>query len=447
MLTSLRLTNFKSFGSVIVPFGPFTVLLGPNATGKSNIRDALRVLHGISRGLTLIEVLAGKWTESSGVVWKGIRGGPREAARHGTDAFGIEARFVVDSAGLPNEVAYRIDVGVEDPRRGPQVRAESLYVGDGLIFDSHPPEEPPTQEDPFQIAVRLPKGGRFRRRGASLTFVANAPVLSQIRERVGHEHPDVLRWATRALLALLSMSFLDLATEAMRVPSMPGQISLGDHGENLSSVVLAACSDAKKKQWLLDALARATGLGIADIDFPADGAGRVLLHRVASTGERISAHSASAGTLRLLAMIAALTGPEPSRFYFFEEIEHSVHPPQLALLLSIVDDRCARGMASQFVVTSHSPVLVDALGERANCCGCYVYRPGPTSPCCVRKLADIPGVSDAIAAGQLGAWLASGHLAEMTRGLPPCGGAPAAAVVPRADNASSTTASTVDKLA
>lgn len=426
MLTSLHLTNFKSFESVTIPFGPFSVLIGPNAAGKSNIRDALRLLHGVSKGLSLIEVLAGKWTESAGVLWKGIRGGPKEAARHGTTGFGIEARFTVESADVANEVTYKLHVGVEDPRRGPQVRAESLYVGDVLIFDSHPEDEPPNQEDGFQISVRLPKGGRFRRRGPSLTFVASAPVLSQIRERVGSEHPEVLRWTTRALLALQSMSFLDLSTEAMRIPSVPGQTALGDHGENLSSVILAACKDPKKKSWFVDAIAAATGLDVADIDFPADPSGRVLIHRISSSGDRISAHSASAGTLRLLAMIAALGGPESARFYFFEEIEHSVYPPQLPLLLDIIDDRCDRGISSQLVVTSHSPVLLDALGDRAGCCGCYVYRPSPIAPACVRRLADIPGVSEAIAARQLGSWLVSDRLRKATDGLPPCPNAKAA---------------------
>ncbi len=415
MLSLLRLTNFKSFQDVTVPFGPFTVLLGPNAAGKSNVRDALRVLLGIARGLSLMEVLGGKWTESAGLTWKGIRGGPREAARHGTDGFGIEAHFTVDAAGEPCEVKYAVEVGYEDTRRGPRVRAESLYVGDMLIFDSHPGDEPPKQEDGFQIAVRLPKGGRFRRRGPSLTFVANAPVLSQIRERVSNEHPDVLRWTTRALLALQSMSFLDLSTEAMRIPSLPGQTSLGDHGENLSSVMLAACSDARKKALFIGLIRQSTGLDVTDIEFPTDPAGRVLIHRVTASGERISAHSASAGTLRMLAMIAALAGPEAARFYFFEEIEHSLHPTLLAALLRVIDDRCTSGTTSQLVVTSHSPVVVDTLGHRAACCGCFVYRPSATEPARVKRIADIPGALAAIQNQSLGSWLVSGRLLEAAR--------------------------------
>ena len=53
MITSLQLMNFKNFADETLRLGPFTVIVGANASGKSNIRDAFRFLHGISRGYTL----------------------------------------------------------------------------------------------------------------------------------------------------------------------------------------------------------------------------------------------------------------------------------------------------------------------------------------------------------------------------------------------------------
>ena len=50
--------------------------IGANATGKSNVRDALRFLHGIARGYTLADTIGEKWGEG-GV----LRGGTVEAAR------------------------------------------------------------------------------------------------------------------------------------------------------------------------------------------------------------------------------------------------------------------------------------------------------------------------------------------------------------------------------
>ena len=56
MITSLRLVNFKNFADETLKVGPFTVIVGANASGKSNIRDAFRFLHGIGRGYTLAEI-------------------------------------------------------------------------------------------------------------------------------------------------------------------------------------------------------------------------------------------------------------------------------------------------------------------------------------------------------------------------------------------------------
>ena len=50
MITSLRLVNFKNFADETLCVGPFTVIVGANASGKSNIRDAFRFLHGIGGG-------------------------------------------------------------------------------------------------------------------------------------------------------------------------------------------------------------------------------------------------------------------------------------------------------------------------------------------------------------------------------------------------------------
>ena len=85
MITSLRLVNFKNFADETLKVGPFTVIVGANASGKSNIRDAFRFLHGIGRGYTLAEILGGKYGPGGYREWEGIRGAPGEIARWDTD--------------------------------------------------------------------------------------------------------------------------------------------------------------------------------------------------------------------------------------------------------------------------------------------------------------------------------------------------------------------------
>ena len=81
MITSLRLVNFKNFADETLRLGPFTVIVGANASGKSNIRDAFRFLHGIGRGYTLAEIMGGKYGEGGQREWTGIRGAMNEIVR------------------------------------------------------------------------------------------------------------------------------------------------------------------------------------------------------------------------------------------------------------------------------------------------------------------------------------------------------------------------------
>ena len=50
MLTQIELRNFKSYKSGTLQLGRLTVLIGANASGKSNVIEALRLLAKIAEG-------------------------------------------------------------------------------------------------------------------------------------------------------------------------------------------------------------------------------------------------------------------------------------------------------------------------------------------------------------------------------------------------------------
>ena len=117
----------------------------------------------------------------------------------------------------------------------------------------------------------------------------------------------------------------------MRIPSQPGQTILGDRGENLSSVLAAICADGSKKKTVLAWIRKLTPMDVDDLVFDAYSAGRILLSLKEKDGRIVSAESASDGTLRFLAVLAAIFGPEPASFYFIEELENGIHPTRLGL--------------------------------------------------------------------------------------------------------------------
>ena len=129
MIKTLTLENFKNFKEARLTVGDFTLLVGTNASGKSNLRDAFRFLHGVSRGYTLAEIVGEKWIDGGVLQWRGIRGGIREIAFRGHDTFSIQAE-------LSTGETYRIAVRSTDPS-GLRVVQESLHIDGKTVFDAH----------------------------------------------------------------------------------------------------------------------------------------------------------------------------------------------------------------------------------------------------------------------------------------------------------------------
>ena len=46
MITRVKIRGYKSLNDFSVDLGPIAVIVGPNASGKSNVLDALQLLAG-----------------------------------------------------------------------------------------------------------------------------------------------------------------------------------------------------------------------------------------------------------------------------------------------------------------------------------------------------------------------------------------------------------------
>ncbi|HSN98805.1 MAG TPA: AAA family ATPase [Candidatus Nanopelagicales bacterium] len=358
-LRSLELTTFKGFKQAKAPLGDFTVVVGTNASGKSNLRDALRFLHGLSRGYTIAETIGEKWIEGGVLQWKDIRGGIREVTFDRALCFGLTVGLELDDAGTTRAGTYVIAVQVNEDGRAAVAEERLAIAGRGeFIFASHPPNNAPTQpDDPHHFAVRIRKEGKKGFLGRILHLLSDRPALGQIADTADNIPKEVKLYCREVREALGSMRFLDLVPEAMRLPSLPGQLVLGDRGENLSSVLLDICDNKQRKSALVKWIRELTPLDVTDFEFTPDQTGRVLVTLVEAGGRKTSAYSASDGTLRFLAMVAAFLGADPARLYFFEELETGLHPTRLHLLLQLIE-RQARHGASQVVATTHSPQLL-----------------------------------------------------------------------------------------
>lgn len=79
--------------------GPFTLIVGANASGKSNIRDAFRLLHGIGRGYALADIVGGKYGAGGQVEWERIRGAAGEIVQFGCQSLALSVDLSLREPG------------------------------------------------------------------------------------------------------------------------------------------------------------------------------------------------------------------------------------------------------------------------------------------------------------------------------------------------------------
>ena len=422
MLKSLRLENFKSFKNAELSLGDLTVLVGTNASGKSNIRDAFRFLHGISRGYSIAEIIGEKYGEGGVLQWRGIRGGTKEITYCGADSFAIAISFSVHDGDTEYDMDYRIEITLVNSTVT-SIVAEQLTCKDLKypVFDSPLLSnlEVHRQSDPFNLEaeVYLYDHVETYNNKYYVLAVKSSPILSQIARAKGFLSREVgddftaKKFSKLAIDAISEMRFVDLSPDVMRLPTFAGQNTLGDRGENLSSVMLDICRDETRKAILLDWLQSLTPMDAKDFDFPEDFTGKVLLRIEEASGQKTTAYSASDGTLRFLGLLAALLGNQRSRFYFFEEPENGIHPNRLSLLLQLMEQEVTNG-SMQIVITTHSPLLLNFLSPASLEYASLMYRKGDRAESRITKIMDIPNARELVANDGLSSLLDSGWLED-----------------------------------
>ena len=350
MITSVRLVNFKNFRDETLLVGPFTLIVGTNASGKSNIRDAFRFLHGIGRGYTLAEIIGGKYGAGGYNEWAEIRGAMDEIIRFGQSTFSVTVEARVGNRNL----TYSIEAGYDVFRsNAPRVVYEELRDGIKTVYKGRGLSE--------TVWVDTPEGEE-RGDATPQPFRNDQPVLLQETALLGegrliNENP------VRIMRSVLTgIRFLDPVPNRMREPSFPGQDALGDSGDSLPTVIEGICKDRGRKDFLLSWLQELTPMDVRDFQFLRDPSGRTHFRILERNGRSVSAYSTSDGTLRFLAILAALMEEKTLPLYFLEELENGLHPNRLWLLLDLIE-RQTRESGLQVIATTHSPDLLNTMND------------------------------------------------------------------------------------
>jgi len=366
MIRRFRIKGYKSFDEAELSLEPLTVILGPNASGKSNAFDALNLFKAMILAPTLTEAQKGH----RGTALEAFRlpaGGIAELLERGRATFALEADVWLSPRAIARvEEKIRAAEGASTRRKvvekflryGLTVEFETatggLRVIDETLQAIRRDGTPRTGREPFisrsagVLTARMEgQDQAVRARSQGRGTAVSAPLYAPHHPHIAAFHEEVRGWSFHHL------DPVKLAEESpLTERTMPGP---GGEG-------LAAClhtlkatrpEDFTELNFILSGLV--PGVKGVDVERSDSGYLRVL---VREEEKILPARIASAGTLRVAGLLAVITGGTPDSLLGVEEPENGVHPSRLELLADILRKRTGRDR-HQIIMNTHSPVLAD----------------------------------------------------------------------------------------
>ncbi|WNG22809.1 AAA family ATPase [Cystobacter fuscus] len=340
-IEELRVSGYRAFENARLRFDDLTVLVGRNGAGKSTLLDALEFVRDALSD-SLVNAL-----ERRGGIQALIHVGPRNAKD-----LSVAIRLKLSSRYL-NEVWGRTGLGAQ---LGSLSEGAHMTYGfrigpkrGGLGFEVKKEVASGPHQQGFIRAVR----GSRRIDGLGLPHGVLATSRDALALPFAAEHDALYRALLDALKT--SVRAYSLSPLAIRAePPLGGASILSRNGSNAGDVLHHLERGKGDIDWINRHLRAITpGLDKVRTDIAA-GRRLIRFHQRFSDGHGafFDVGDMSDGTLRCLAILLALRQKPSPALVCIEEIEDSVHPAALGVLLDAIEASTSR---CQVLLTSHSP--------------------------------------------------------------------------------------------
>ena len=355
--------RYRSLRDVDIELNSLNVFIGANASGKSTILDALRFLH---EGVQTRDFHGPVFTRG-GIVhlaWKGESTDRIELAVRLEEegrTFEWSLRLIRD--GHEFYVEERID---ELPRRSPPVQVLYANRGEGWWWSGEKGDRVRLKQAPTACALAAA--------AADASFPARG--IAQFVGRWGFFDPN-------PFLLRRDWSGLDSSR-------------FDPYGRNLGETLYRLSRSSPEMLKKIVAATREV-VGLPREIEPRESDDRFYFVQF-EPGLQYPVHQmgASSGTLRMLALMTALLAQPETNLIGIEEPENYVHPTALS---AFIEHLLKAGNRVQFMVTTHSPLLLDFLNEPA---AVRVVRRSEGQGTTVETSGNIAGVRKALEASGFG---------------------------------------------
>jgi predicted ATPase len=370
MLKRIKINNYKSFRSLDLNLRPLTVIFGPNASGKSNLLDAIHLLSRAVKARNLNEA------------FKSHRGLPLESIHYIYDEGGHE--------GISKKTNLRFSFEVDVEISSPVIeKVERIIIEKRKGIDSIPKKQIITEKWlRYQLTIEiLPTTGHLRVMDERLCAIKDNgeerkrnAFLEKRTDRLhlrmeGQAHPtfhEIGLDHTIISTALYEPHYPHITAfrmelenwftyyleprELMREESPLAEIeTLGPRGENLASFLNTLKHNHKTDFENLNLSLKTILPYAGNIEINQSKEGLVGV-RFCENNQWFSSRLISEGTLRIMGLLCSIHPRNPATTIAFEEPENGVHPARIEIIGTLLKN-ASQNYGKQIIITTHSPIL------------------------------------------------------------------------------------------
>ena len=397
---SITIKNFKSYKEATLPLAPLTLLIGANASGKSNAIEAFRFLSWVAGGERL-STLKNRVNDSDKI----IRGNVSDLPFRETEQFVLS--FSANSSNYEsifnirfNEIYFGFEI-IETENKNfiftfDDVADDGIYVSQESLSNNFAIDDNKTifsiKNSDFSDVFNLSK--------ELLSFFLKED-SSPCKIKKIYNDINFLK------SLILNAYFFDFVPSQMRYESL-SEKDLRSNGQNLAGVLHYLCekdgyaSDNKTK--LLNLIKSLPEQNIIDIKFYVDHRERVefaLIENFANTPKEFPMDLLSDGTLKVLAIATALLSVSTGSTLVIEEIDNSIHPSRAHDILSLMR-QYAEERGLKLLLSTHNPALMNAVPDEALADVIFCYRDPQQGDSRLVRLGDLDDYVGLVVQGSLG---------------------------------------------
>jgi len=348
MITELRLRNWKSFFDATLFIDPITVIIGTNASGKSNIFDALKLLSALASPIDIMDIA------------KNVRGGAEGIIRRGEQMCNLTITMEGDKSS--EQLIYEVALAF-DEQRNIYIKDESLILATTkknlVMFERKELDE----MNKSLVSVALYTEGKPRYQN----FSAKTSVLSQI------EYVNCVRRIKDSTLTVVNnlrkIRLSNPIPERMR-DFAPLSKTIAEDASDLAGYL--ANLDEELKSGTYEAILKYLK-PLPDRDIKSIRADKIPMtdkamlfcteEWTAGHTQEQSALGMSDGTLRFAGIIAMLITAEDKALILLEELDKGVHPSRAKDLVKMLKE-IGKQKKLDIICTTHNATFVDELGPQ-----------------------------------------------------------------------------------